>query len=344
MEELLISSDSHVMEPHDLWEKALSGRFGDAAPKFKKLEVGESFQHHPGGNDPHARVKEMAQDGVSAEVLYPTLGLSLFQLDDAKLQEAAFRTFNDWLIEYCSASNERLVGVGLLAAYDIDVAVKEAERCKKAGLQGAEIWEVPHPDLPFYSDHYDKLWSALSDMEMPLSLHILTGHGYVKTRGLGGRGVENYRGSVNIKTYDAMNAVFDFVFFGILERFPKLKLVMVEHEIGFWPWLFQQWDYYYNRFKKTNPPPITMNPSEYCKRQVFATFFNDHVGAQTLSFWDHNNCMWSNDFPHENSTWPNSRRIIERDLGHLPAETRAKLVRETVIDLYGLRVPEPLAV
>ncbi len=310
---------------------------------MRNAEAGEGFQHHPGGNDPQARVKEMAQDGVSGEVLYPTLGLSLYQLDDAKLQEAAFATFNDWLIDYCSVDNDRLVGVALIPAYDIDVAVKELERCKKAGLKGAEIWEVPHPDLPFYSDHYTKLWEALQALDMPLSLHILTGHGYVKTRGLGSKGSESYRGSVNIKTYDAMNAVFDFIFYGIFERYPGLKLVMVEHEIGFWPWLFQQWDYYYNRFKKSNPLPITMNPSEYCKRQVYATFFNDHVGAQTLGFWDHNNCMWSNDFPHENSTWPNSLKVIERDLGHLPAATRAKIVRETVVDLYKLKVPEPVA-
>jgi predicted TIM-barrel fold metal-dependent hydrolase len=343
MEELLISADSHVMEPHDLWENALTPRFGDAAPKFKKLEVGESFQHHPGGTDPHARVKEMAQDGVSAEVLYPTLGLSLFQLDDARLQEACFEAYNNWLIDYCNASLDRLIGVAAIPVYDIDVAVKELRRCKDAGLKGGIIWEVPHPDLPFHSSHYDPFWAACQELDMPLSLHILTGHGYVKTRGLTGQGIEHYRGSVNLKTAEAMNAVFDFVFYGILDRFPGLKLVMVEHEIGFWPWLFQQWDYYYNRFKKVNPLPISMNPSEYCKRQVYGTFFNDAVGAQTLAFWKNNNCMWSNDFPHENSTWPNSRKVIERDLGNLPEATRAELVRGTVVDLYKLRVPEPVA-
>src|SRR5579862_7189232 len=151
--EIIISSDSHVMEPHDLWEKALSPRFGDAAPTFKKLEVGESFQHHPGGGDPHARIGEMAQDGVSAEVLYPTLGLSLFQLDDVALEQAVFQTYNDWLIDYCKADTGRLVGVPAISVYDTDVAVKEVRRCHAAGLKGAIIWEVPHPSLPFHSEH-----------------------------------------------------------------------------------------------------------------------------------------------------------------------------------------------
>jgi predicted TIM-barrel fold metal-dependent hydrolase len=342
MEDLIISADSHVMEPHDLWEKSLSGRFGDQAPRFKKLEVGEGFQAHPGGSDPHARVTEMAQDGVSAEVLYPTLGLTLFGLDDPKLQEACFQVYNDWLIDYCKVDLDRLIGVGAIPIYDADLAVKELRRCHEGGLKGGIIWEVPHPDLPFSSAHYDPFWQACQDLDMPLSLHILTGHSYVKTRGLNGTGVEHYRGSVNLKTADAMNALFDFCFYGILKKYPGLKLVLVEHEIGWIPWTLQQWDYYYRRFNGRNPLPIDEPPSAYYKRQVYATFFNDHVGTQTISFWDDNNCMWSNDFPHENSTWPHSRDVIARDLGHLPAATQAKLVRDTVVDLYKLRVPQPV--
>ncbi|HLY65035.1 MAG TPA: amidohydrolase, partial [Chloroflexota bacterium] len=133
MEEVLISADSHVMEPHDLWENALSPRFGDQAPKFKKLAVGESFQHHPGGTDPHARVKEMAQDGVSAEVLYPTLGLGLFGLDDPALQEACFKVYNDWLIDYCRVNLDRLIGIAAIPMYNIDAALAELRRCHEAG-------------------------------------------------------------------------------------------------------------------------------------------------------------------------------------------------------------------
>ena len=86
--EVIISADSHVMEPPDLWSKALSSRFGDQAPSFPPHKVGEGFQHHPGGQKPHERVKEMAQDGVSAEVLYPTLGLRLFGDAEGKMNLA----------------------------------------------------------------------------------------------------------------------------------------------------------------------------------------------------------------------------------------------------------------
>src|ERR1051325_740433 len=94
--EILISADSHVMEPHDLWEKGVPEALRADAPRFKPIPVGESFQRHPGGQDPNARIKEMETDGLSAEVLYPTLALSLFALDDARMQEACFPGFQTW--------------------------------------------------------------------------------------------------------------------------------------------------------------------------------------------------------------------------------------------------------
>src|SRR5437899_939111 len=99
-DQVLISADSHVMEPADLWVRELPAKFRDVAPRYPEHKLGEGFQHHPGGRDPRERVKEMATDGVSAEVLYPTLGLPLFSLDDPELQEACFRVYNDWLIDY----------------------------------------------------------------------------------------------------------------------------------------------------------------------------------------------------------------------------------------------------
>jgi len=336
--EVIISADSHVMEPHDLWVTRVPGQYRDSAPRFKPLPVGESFQKHPGGSDPNARIGEMETDGLSAEVLYPTLLLSLFALDDARLQEACFRVYNDWLIDYCRVAPQRLVGIAAIPVYDMNYGLEEMERCKKAGLKGALIWLAPHPDLPFHSSHYDRFWAAAQEMEMPVSLHILTGHSYHKNPE-SRKGVEHYRGSVNLKIFDAENALFDLIFYGILERYPRLKIIVVETEVGWLPFLLQQWDYYYRRFRDRNPPPINKDPSEYFKRQIYATFFNDSVGGHCLEWWGAENCMWSNDFPHENSTWPNSRKVIERDLGHLPAETRAKLLCTTVAKLYGMEIP-----
>jgi predicted TIM-barrel fold metal-dependent hydrolase len=338
-DEILISADSHVIEPPNILKERVPPAFRDSAPEFPQLKVGESFQSHPGGSDPAERLKEMAVDGVSAEVLYPTHLLSQFAMDDAKLQQACFRAYNDWLIDYVAVAPDRLVGIAAISVYDIDWAVAELERCTKAGMKGSLIWQAPHPDLPLHSPHYDRFWAASEDLKMPVNLHILTGHGYHKDKKFfSSRSVESYRGSVNLKLREISDALFDLIFYGVLERHPRLKIVSVENETGWLPFTLQQWDYYYRRFRGTNPPPISRDPSEYFKGQVFGTFFRDAVAGHNFEWWGQDNCMWSNDYPHGNSTWPDSRKHIERYLGHLPAATRRKLLCTNVANLFEMDV------
>jgi predicted TIM-barrel fold metal-dependent hydrolase len=326
--EVIISSDSHVMEDPELWSGILPGSFWP--------DAGRSFQGQPGGRDPKARLTEMAEDGVSAEVLYPTLGLKLFGMDETEVQQKAMRAFNDWLIDYCQEDPQRLVGVATISAYDIEKAVAELERCHAEGLGGFLLWQAPHPDMPFTSPRYDPLWEAAQELDMPMSLHILTGHNYSRQLGIT-QGIDHYRGSVNLKLLTVTDALMDLIFSGVFERFPRLKLVLVENEVGWLPFVLSQWDYYFHRFKENYPLVIELQPSEYFYRQVYATFFRDPTVAHLFDWWGADNCMWSNDYPHPNSTWPNSRDVIEKNLGHLPEETRAKLLRTTVQSLYNLR-------
>src|ERR671918_2180685 len=133
-DERIISADSHVMEPEDLWIRRLPPGLKEKYPKFPpRNSPGEK----PGGWNPRARIDEMEVDGVSAEVLYPTFGLRLFALEDAEVQEACFRIANDWLIEYCKVAPGRLVGIPMISLYNIPNAIKELKRCKKAGLVGS---------------------------------------------------------------------------------------------------------------------------------------------------------------------------------------------------------------
>ena len=106
------------------------------------------------------------------------------------------------------------------------------------------------------------------------------------------------------------------------------------------PFVVSQWDKYRERRKQISP--MTMLPGEYFRRQVYATFFNDPPARMLLGEWGTDNCMWSNDFPHQNSTWPKSREVIKRDLGHLPDASRATLLHENVTRLYDLPVLMPV--
>ncbi|HEX3246118.1 MAG TPA: amidohydrolase family protein [Chloroflexota bacterium] len=335
--ELAISADSHVLEPRDLWTDRLPVGLRERVPQLPNRR-----EDKPGATDPADRLGVMQRDSVSMEVLYPTYALTQFGMEDQELQEACFRVYNDWLVEYCAATPGRLVGIPCISTYDIQHAVNELERCAAMGLKGALVWHVPHPDLPFTSNHYDPLWDAAGQMDMPVNLHILTGFSYSRNQEAR-QGVETYRGSVGWKLIDAINTMFDFIFHGVLHRYPNLKIVLAENEMGWVPWVLQQWDYYARRFGERNPLPGGIPPSESFNRQVYFTFFNDGVGARAFQWgWGVDNCMWSNDFPHGNTTWPNSREIIARDLSMLPDDVRARLLRENVARLYNLTIPAPI--
>jgi predicted TIM-barrel fold metal-dependent hydrolase len=250
-EELLISADSHVIEDPYFWENRLPASFKDHAPVFPERQVGGLFQAHPGDWDPHERVQEMAMDGVSGEVLYPSFALDLFGLQDAALQEACFRVYNDWIMEYCAVAPERLYGVACIPTYDIDHGVAELQRCRQAGLPAAMVWQAPPPELSFATDHYERLWAAAQDLEVPISLHILTGQPFPWPRQVnrGGRrqAFQTMRSAVNSKLLHASNAVSDLIMTGVLERYPRLKFVLVENEVSWIPFYLGQYDKYWSR-------------------------------------------------------------------------------------------------
>lgn len=326
--DLVISADSHVTEPMDLW-KVLP------ADITARMPVMEPFGALPdGGEDPVARIVDMDRDGLAAEVLYPTAALELYRFEP-DIQKAAFQLYNDWIANYCKHAPDRLIGVPMIAMHDVDAAIIELKRCYDMGLKGALIWQVPHPDLPLHSSHYNPFWAVAAEMNVPVNMHILTGHSYDRTNLTG---FERIRGSVNIKTHDAINCIHDMLWSGVFERHPTLKMVIVEAEIGWIPFILQQWDYYYHRHgrKGIHKFPISRTPTDIFNDHVFATFMDDTVGSYLLPHWGDRNCMWSSDYPHENTTWPNSKAFIAQQIGGLPMERQMRLASQNVIDLYGL--------
>jgi predicted TIM-barrel fold metal-dependent hydrolase len=330
MPSFVISADSHVDEPAEAWA-SMPSKLRDKIPPGPALN-----KRPPGGRDPKLRIGDMEMDGLAAEVLYPTAALTFFSLEQ-DVQEAGLRIYNDWVAEYCKSSPDRLFGIAALAVYDSDTAIAEMHRAHDMGLRGGLIWQSPDPALPFTSDHYEKFWSAAEELGAPINLHILTGHNYSRHRE---KDFEHVRGSVNHKTHDMMNTLYDFIWSGIFDRHPKLKIVLVEGEIGWLPFTLQQWDYYFKRFSKPGPQhhefAIKRLPSEIFRDHVYCTFMDDYVGSRLLSVWGQDNCMWSSDYPHGNTTWPQSREFIARQIGDLPEETQTRVLSSNVIDLYGL--------
>ena len=331
-EELRISADSHMAEPLDLWETRLPRAFRDRALRFPKLKLYETNHHlRAGGWDPYERLKDMAFDGISAEVLYSTLGKQAWLTGDPALEEACIRVYNDWLIEFCSVAPDRLWGLAMLSLWNIDNAVKELERCRNAGLRGAYLPLSPNSEIPYSAGHYEKFWAAAQALEMPVNLHINSGPGW--------EGHNSDRSGLlppGVHKFNCMKALGDIIGSGVLERYPDLKVVIAEAGVGWIPFFAQEFDAYRRHWT------LPLRPSEYVFRQVYGAFISDEFGGFVLSQYGKDTFMWSSDYPHPACIWPGASNVIERDLGHLSSEDRAKVVSGTAAQLFNNgKLPPP---
>ena len=192
--EIVISSDSHVFEPPDLWTQRIDPKFKDRAPRMVRIgdvdqlviekdqvisgiglisNAGARFEApetisaqgrfedvHIGGYDPEQHLKDMVIDGVSGEVLYPSQGLFYFKIADTPLMSAVFRAYNDWLADFCQADPLRLKGLAMINLDDVQEGIKELERTAKMGLVGGMITEYPAEDRRYFCEEYEPFWAA----------------------------------------------------------------------------------------------------------------------------------------------------------------------------------------
>ena len=205
---LVISSDSHVFEPPDLWTERIDAEFRERAPRMQRVgdadhlvierdqmiagiglisNAGARFENpeqisahgrfedvNVGGYDPDQHIRDMKIDGVSGELLYPSQGLFYFRVADPRLMSAIFRTYNDWLAEFCATNPDRLKGVAMINLDDVSEGVAELERCARLNMAAAMISEYPQENRRYDCPEYEPFWAAAQDLEMPVSLHTAT--------------------------------------------------------------------------------------------------------------------------------------------------------------------------
>ena len=362
----VISADSHVIEPADLWTSRIEQRYRDRAPhvikEFRGVEgdfflaeglrpfpvsglavagvdpkdYGEKMLAgyeavRPSGWDPVERVRDQEVDGVEAEVLYTSLGMMLYGIEDGGLRAACFRAYNDWLAEFCRHDPSRFAGIGLIPMDDVEDAVSEVKRSADLGLKGGMIWGAPPADRPYDDPSWDPLWAAAQDTGLPLSLHILTER---EDGGISGPSV--------MKAYPSLphrleRSISDLIFGGALERFPRLRIISAENDIGWIAHYLQRLDHAYEKYRYLERTPVPPEPpSFYFRRQVYATFQDDRVGVLTREFVGVENLMWASDFPHSDSTWPRSREVIARDFAGVPESDTERITALNCAELYGI--------
>ncbi len=365
----VISADDHVQEPGDTWVKRVPAKLRDRAPRMERgpdgdawvidgkrgrtigmeAQGGKKFEDYrssgetyetirKGAWDPNERLKDMDLDGVDAQVLYPNSGSMGFMMDDLELQLACLRAYNDFLSEFASTDPTRLVGIGLVPTDDPQSGVEEIKRIAKLpGLRGAMLPTYPRGE-PLNSDLYDPMWAAAQDLGIPVHIHLRTGDR--RTAGLFQANQEHLHGDVpallNVASLANYEALSKIIFGGVLERFPRLKFVSVEGNIGWIGYFLEKSDRTYKRHRYWTRLDLPKPPSEYFHRQVYATFIEDKVGMMIRHVIGVDNLMWSSDYPHTDTTFPNSRKYIEETFEGVPAEDRHKIVAGNAAKLYRL--------
>jgi uncharacterized protein len=362
----IISADSHITEPPGTYVDRIDRRFRDRAPHIVRDERrGDLFvidgmdkpipmglvaaagkeahelrmfnarfeDMHRGGWDPEARLADQDRDGVAAEILYPTVGMMLCNHPDFEFKQACFDAYNLWIAEYSAAHPDRLLGIGQTAMRSVADGIADLRRIKELGLRG--VMMPGNPGVGDYDDPmYAPVWEAAIDLGLPLSFHILTSQSDTfKTRG---PKINAFMSIIR----GCQDIIGLFIFGGVFERHPRLKLVCVEADAGWVPHFMYRMDHAWERHRYwLTGATLSRMPSEYFREHVYTTFQDDHVAFQVKDLCNVRRLLWANDFPHSDSTWPHSQAVLARQAADLSDEERDLVLHDNVAELYALDRP-----
>jgi predicted TIM-barrel fold metal-dependent hydrolase len=367
----LVSADSHVAEPPDLWTTRVDRQYRDRAPRLVSTEHGDAYALEgvaqsslvgliatkpkyadpdvrfgvegwwrdvpEGGYDAAARVEELDREGMEAEVLYTTFGLSLFGLEDLDFRRACFRAFNDWLAEHCAGAPERLFGVAMIATDDVDAGVAELQRCADMGLRGAMISIGQKSGEGYGDERFDAFWSAAEHLKMPVSLHVAA----TETTWKSGSG-SLFVDFACVFT-PTMYAITSMIYSGLFDRHPRLKVLSVENDAS-WPLavlgrMDDRWIHDKLWASALGPEAVITagrKPSDIFHEHVACTFMRDRTAIVNREIIGRDNLMWGADFPHFDGAWPNSKAVLESQFDGVPLEDQVRIGRDNAIRLYEL--------
>ena len=371
----MVSCDTHLSPPRDLFAERIEKKFVDRLAKITTDESGKQFLVAEGarpapllrtelfGEDQHRqelgkgpksedevdaqlrqRIDEQAMDGVDAELLFPNgPALTAFWTPDPEFAQAQFRVYNDWAAEATKPYRDKLNVAACISTADIDSAVAEIERVTALGYRVVTLPTKPivgNSDVSHINYNlpvFDPLWAALRHAGLAITFHISTGRDPRTARGAGGA-VINYAVH-GIPT--VMEPIANLCSSGVLERFPELRIAGIECGSGWLPWFLDTMDEGYRKHHHWARPKLKALPSDYFRANWAVTFGEDRPGMALVEEYNLvGNMLWANDYPHHEGTWPHSAEAIERNMGHLRDDSRAKMLGLNAARMFNFDIPE----
>ncbi|MCK9928987.1 amidohydrolase [Frankia sp. Mgl5] len=387
----LISVDDHVLEPPNLWTDRLPAKDHDRAPHMVIDDTGmdcwvydgkrfpssglsavagkekEEFSPEPlsyadmrpGCYDPQARLEDMNRAGILASLCFPTVtrfcGQMFSEASDREFGLVCLKIYNDWMIEeWCGSAPGRYIPLTLIPLWDPQLAVKELERCAAKGSTTFAFSENPAPlGLPTIHDrdgYWEPVMAAANDLEMVASMHVGSSSQVPKI-------APDAPFMANL-TWGAMRtsgAMLSWLFSGMFQRYPKLKIALSEGEIGWMPYYLERAEQVIDKQRHWVKRGVRFNEHAGAdaldldtldirasfREHVFGCFIDDAHGIASIDEIGEDNIMCETDYPHSDSTWPNCIDVVKNRIGHLSEEVQYKILRGNAERLYRFTPAEP---
>ena len=317
---------------------------------------GQTYETTPGTGPAEQRLKEQSIDGIDAEVLFPGQASGPYfwrHIRDDEAYKACVRAYNDFLAQdYCAADPDRLLGLGVIPMTNLQDALAELEHIRKWGLKGAMLGIFPsgkgHP-----TPEDDTFWKAALDMQMPICVHqefnregprggaLLRYPRQLDNRGGPAGAVDRPGGAGRPLRPPGIPQCRADGAGRCVRALPHPAAVLCETQIGWLPWAYEMADIRYERHRYWAEEvlgwqPLPKKPTDYLKEHILWGFQQDSVGVRLRDLMGVDKLIWATDFPHQESEYPHSHRVIDKNFAGVPADETFQMVAGNVMTFFHL--------
>lgn len=338
---LIIDADGHVSERDDSIRKFMSDEF--RSRKIKESSAWDpTFNGQLGksNDDPRVQMEDMDAEGIDVQVIYPS-NLSLNHLKETALAVEYARGYNDWLAQFCSANPRRLKGVAQVALQDLDAAIREARRA---------VQELGHVAIMMPTNVLDedighrRFWPFYDEAQR-LGVTVAIHGGIQASERMHGR-FDTFLAMHTVAfPFECMTALTGLIYAGVPEEFPDLKLAILEGSVGWLPFLMDRMDEEFELRGAREAPLLKKKPSEYIAHGQF--FFGFEIEESTIPLVIErvgvDKLLYASDYPHWDSSWPNSVRTFLSRSDISDADKRC-ILGDNPLRVYGFRAEVASAV
>lgn len=358
----VVDTDAHQIEPAEIWREYIDPAFRERAPRNhqgrlmvegetltseKKFpltspEFSKATERHmqrfrgsfESGFASATRLQDMDKQGVDVQILYPTFGAHLLgrEYRDLELLAACCAAYNDWSAAYCDAAPKRLRWAAMLPLQAPQLAIEEVRRTQRRGCVGFYARPGPIAGRNLYHADYEPIWSEIERTGLPLCLHD---SGSPRIPSYGDRMDTHTSGHIIAHPFEAMVAMMSLIWYGVAERYPKLRFVHVEADAGWLPYWLQRMQQHWDYSGNAEHPDLRKPPSEYFQGSFFVSARGDEVTLPSVvELVGDENLLFNTDYPHPDGTWPGGMQsLLDQPLSE---ESRRRIFADNAVRAFGL--------